>query len=171
MKRRGVDPELLWLAARRVSAKLTKSGVPHALIGGLAVGVYGYEAATNDVDFLILGEDLAKLTGRPLTKGLTEMDQAVRIDYVNVDDEISADRVEHIVRYETTLHADVPVVSVPALVLLKLVAGRMKDKAAVVELLKRGRVPLKATAAMLSEVSEDLVSEFNLCLLEAKQEG
>jgi len=39
--------------ARRVSETLTELGVPHALVGGLAVGLHGHPRATRDVDFLV----------------------------------------------------------------------------------------------------------------------
>lgn len=42
--------------ARRVSATLTRLRVPHALVGGLAVGLHGHPRATKDVDFLV-GEE------------------------------------------------------------------------------------------------------------------
>ena len=47
-----VSPAILQRAAR-VSRLLTKLGVPHALIGGLAVGVHGHPRAAKDVDFLV----------------------------------------------------------------------------------------------------------------------
>ena len=47
-----VSPAILQRAAR-VSRLLTKLGVPHALIGGLAVGVHGHPRATKDVYFLV----------------------------------------------------------------------------------------------------------------------
>lgn len=43
-------------AMRVASAQLKKSGIRHALVGGLAVGAHGYPRATKNVDFL-LGEE------------------------------------------------------------------------------------------------------------------
>src|SRR5258708_35274194 len=40
-------------AMRVASATLTKLGVRHTLVGGLAVGAHGYPRATKDVDFLV----------------------------------------------------------------------------------------------------------------------
>ena len=39
--------------AIEASRRLTELGVPHALIGGLAVGLYGPPRATKDVDYLV----------------------------------------------------------------------------------------------------------------------
>src|SRR6185436_8535667 len=40
-------------AMRASAAELTRLGVRHWLVGGLAVGAYGYPRATKDVDFLV----------------------------------------------------------------------------------------------------------------------
>src|SRR5438477_162072 len=58
------DPSLLSdIVAQRVldalrvaSEALTRAGIAHAVIGGLAVGANGYPRATKDVDFLV-GDD------------------------------------------------------------------------------------------------------------------
>lgn len=47
-----VAPEVLD-HARATSDRLRELGVPHAVCGGVAVGVLGYPRATKDVDFLI----------------------------------------------------------------------------------------------------------------------
>ena len=48
-----VAPSVL-LDAIDTSRRLTALGVPHALIGGLAVGLHGHPRATKDVDFLVV---------------------------------------------------------------------------------------------------------------------
>jgi hypothetical protein len=47
-----VHPDILE-RTEQISRTLTALGIPHALIGGLAVGVYGHPRATKDVDFLV----------------------------------------------------------------------------------------------------------------------
>jgi hypothetical protein len=47
-----IAPRILH-AARAASHSMTRTGIRHALIGGLAVGAYGYVRATKDVDFLV----------------------------------------------------------------------------------------------------------------------
>ncbi|MCB9742606.1 MAG: hypothetical protein H6740_08405 [Alphaproteobacteria bacterium] len=55
-----VAPAILERAAQ-VSRHLSRLGVPHALVGGLAVGVHGHPRATKDVDFLVGQEAFASL--------------------------------------------------------------------------------------------------------------
>jgi hypothetical protein len=43
----------LWDAARRAHEVLSEAGLPHALIGGVAVCLHGYERNTVDVDLLV----------------------------------------------------------------------------------------------------------------------
>ncbi len=45
--------ETLWDAARRAHEVLAEAGLPHALIGGVAVCLHGYERNTVDVDLLV----------------------------------------------------------------------------------------------------------------------
>ena len=52
-------------ALRVASEQLTKIGVRHALVGGLAVGAHGYPRATKNVDFLV-GEEAFLHHGRGL---------------------------------------------------------------------------------------------------------
>jgi hypothetical protein len=52
-----VAPKVL-LDAVDASRRLSELGVPHALIGGLAVGVHGHPRATKDVD----GADTSSVT-------------------------------------------------------------------------------------------------------------
>jgi hypothetical protein len=40
---------------------VTQAGIPYALCGGLAVGIYGYPRFTKDIDLLLLPEDEARL--------------------------------------------------------------------------------------------------------------
>jgi hypothetical protein len=47
-----VSPRILE-AARVASRAMTERGVRHALIGGLAVGAWGYLRATKGVDFVV----------------------------------------------------------------------------------------------------------------------
>src|SRR5438552_2373520 len=47
-----VAPEIL-AAMRSASAQFGRAGVRHALVGGLAVGAWGYPRASKDVNFLV----------------------------------------------------------------------------------------------------------------------
>lgn len=49
--------ETLWDAARASHAALTRAELPHALVGGVAVCLHGYQRNTVDVDLLVRRED------------------------------------------------------------------------------------------------------------------
>ena len=51
-------------AALRLAAALREMRIPYALVGGLAVGVHGYERMTTDVDVLMTAENLRKFKER-----------------------------------------------------------------------------------------------------------
>ena len=76
-----VAPNVL-LDALEVSRRLTELGVPHALIGGLAVGVYGHPRATKDVDFLVGPEAFSCL--EPILVYREELRDCVRAGEVDL---------------------------------------------------------------------------------------
>lgn len=49
--------ENLWETAKACSQALTDAGVAHAICGGVAVCLHGYQRNTTDVDFVIKSED------------------------------------------------------------------------------------------------------------------
>jgi len=49
--------ETLWDAARRCHEALRRASVPHAIVGGVAVSLHGYQRNTVDVDLLVRRED------------------------------------------------------------------------------------------------------------------
>lgn len=162
-KRRSVDPVKLEATARKVGKRLNAQGVLHAVIGGLAVAFYGYVRATADVDLLV--DDLSVLTGQPLTIGMTEEIDGVRVDYIAV----SPEEPFLLDALESAKHEGV--IPLHALVYLKLKAGRARDKSDVIELLKRGAVHVRSVRTYLERnADEDLVADFNVCVLEAEGE-
>ncbi|HSN99340.1 MAG TPA: hypothetical protein VLS89_13685, partial [Candidatus Nanopelagicales bacterium] len=54
-------------ALRAASQQLTRVGIRHALVGGLAVGAHGHPRATKDVDFLVGDEAFAHHGGGLVT--------------------------------------------------------------------------------------------------------
>lgn len=109
--------------ARDVSRRLTELGIPHALIGGLAVGVHGHVRATRDVDFLV-GEAAFRST-HPLLAFRPELTDLVRIGHTDL---MSVPPEHPELVDELTADRELPVVSLPALVLLKLDAFRPRDQ-------------------------------------------
>ncbi len=114
------------LDAITTSQRLTELGIPHALIGGLAVGMHGHPRATRDVDFLV-GPEAFESTS-PLLVYRAELSDLVRIgviDLLSVPPDFPS-LAEHLQDAEP---GRVPVIPVEALILLKLHANRPQDRA------------------------------------------
>ena len=52
-----LEKQTLWQAAKECHRILTAAKIPHALVGGVAVCLHGYQRSTIDVDLLIRKED------------------------------------------------------------------------------------------------------------------
>lgn len=130
--------------AAEVSRLLNELGVPHALIGGLAVGVHGHPRGTKDVDFLVGVEAFA--TTEPL---LTYRDELRAMVQVGETDIMSVPPRYPVLESELRLEADVPVISLAGLVLMKLDASRAQDREDV-------RVLLGKQPARIAEVRDHL---------------
>jgi hypothetical protein len=131
-----LDPRLI-AAIKTASAQLSKIGIRHALVGGLAVGAYGYVRATGDIDFLI-GDDgfvhhgsglVTIVDGFPLTVG------KYRVDALGAPP--GAGHLEDSIDRSTTSHG-VPILPIEELIFMKLISPRPKDSVDIVELLKLG---------------------------------
>jgi len=48
-----LEEESLWATATRCHLALAADGIPHAIVGGVAVCLHGYQRATVDVDMLV----------------------------------------------------------------------------------------------------------------------
>jgi hypothetical protein len=146
-----VAPEIL-RAAETASRKLREAGIPHALAGGLAVGAHGYPRTTDDVDFLVGDEAFEKHAEGLVTLKLPLIAVgSVRVDFVSLDDnqqerDEAREAVDH-----PPFSQEVPVVPLPVLIYMKLKAGRQKDIADVVELLKSGRIEIHIIDRYLRE--------------------
>ncbi len=109
--------------AEQVSALLRELGVPHALIGGLAVGVHGYPRATKDVDFLVGKEAFEKTEPFPVYREeLTELARVGETDIMYIPDGFPG------LAEELRVEDDIPIISLPGLVLMKLSASRTRDE-------------------------------------------
>lgn len=155
--------ELEAVVAARVLAHALEIGdllaelrVPHALIGGLAVGMHGFPRATKDVDFLV-GPEAFEMTSpflvyRPELKDRTQMGV---IDLLAVPERYPCLATELRVVEVGDLH----VISPQALVLMKLVANRPQDRADVSRLLQAG-VTVESVARYLHANAPELLSPF-----------
>ena len=130
-----VDRDLVE-AAEAASEAFRRKKIRHVLVGGLAVGLRGYPHHTNDVDFLV-DDDAFDFRG-PIAchkPGLPTRYKDVGIDWVSLEPHERTALDEFLTVPD---RGDVPVIPVEPLVAMKLVAGRQKDQADVVELVKAG---------------------------------
>lgn len=156
-----VSPEVVH-DAEQTAALLRKLRVPHALIGGLAVGIHGYPRATKDVDFLVGMEALDPSSKvivmmRPELQSIHEVG---KIDLLVPDEE---DPARSIMEEAVALPEgnEIPVVSAEVLVFLKLKANRPRDRKDIEQLLIGGNLDLGATLNWLEERAPAYVQAFS----------
>lgn len=153
-------------AMRAAGAQLDRLGVRHWLVGGLAVGAYGFPRATKDVDFLVGDEAFEHHPG-----GLVTMKAGVPIQVAGVIvDHLSAQAGE------SFLTAGLPapgsalaVAPIEVLVYLKLKSPRLKDRADIVELLKAGADQARCRA-WLEQHAPTFAADFDAAVETARRE-
>ena len=135
---------------------LSRLGVPHVLVGGLAVGLNGFPRATKDVDYLVGPEAFERvspfLVYRPELKHRVTMGV---VDLLAVPDAFPC-LAEQLAVGEV---GEVHVIAPEALVLMKLSANRAQDRADVARLLETG-IDESVVAAYLAENGPNLLSRF-----------
>ena len=162
------DPKLLEdvvaarvLAAWRVASEaLTRAGVNHVVVGGLAVGANGYPRATKDVDFLVGDDAFVQHAG-----GLVTMNPAlpIAVDGVAIDYVSPRDGEAHLAAALSSPPGSF--IDPIRLVYMKLRAGRLRDRGDVAGLVNAGldvdacRSYLAANAADLVESFDDIVAK------------
>jgi hypothetical protein len=142
-------------AWKTASQALLRAGIPHIVIGGLAVGANGYPRATKDVDFLVGEEAFNHHPG-----GLVTMNPALPIEVNGVAiDYLSPGKGE---QHLAAALAEPPnsILDAPRLVYMKLKASRMRDRTDVVELVKRG-LDVVSCRAYLTAHAPALVAAFD----------
>jgi hypothetical protein len=158
-----VAPEILE-ATRIASKAMTKAKIRHALIGGLAVGAYGYVRATKDIDFIV-GEE-AFATRGPIVTFRAEL--PIEVNGIRVDtlwsDDVVEDEVDH-----PLVTRGVPIVTPEALVYLKLKAFRRRDQEDVTELLRLG-IGEKQLRTFLTREAPDLLPRFDTLVERSEEE-
>jgi hypothetical protein len=155
-------------AARGASEALRKAGVRHALVGGLAVGAWGYPRWSRDVDFLVGDEAFVAHPGGFVTfaEGVPISFWGVAIDHLSIAPD-EAFLVEHL--ENPTIVDGIPVISVGALVYLKLKSPRDKDRTDVIELVKAG-IDAKAVFSWLSRHAPAMAQRFAKAVDKAVEE-
>jgi hypothetical protein len=151
-------------AMRAASSALTRLGIRHVVVGGLAVGANGHPRATKDVDFLVGDEAFEHQPGGFVTlkPGVPIQVNGVAIDLLSVQ---AGD--EHLA---TALEAPTgSMIAAPQLVFLKLKSPRQKDRVDVIELIKAG-IALEPCRAYLSKHAPTLSALFEDAVLKAAAE-
>jgi hypothetical protein len=137
-----VAPEIL-NAVEVASRMLREAGIPHALAGGLAVGAHGYPRTTDDVDFLVGDEAFVIHAGGLVTLKVPLIAVGnVRVDLISLKESAGAGGQLRPAVDSPRVSEHIPIVPATALVHMKLTAGRQRDTADLVELLKRGRIDI-----------------------------
>lgn len=150
-----VAPQVL-LDAIEASRRLTDLGVPHALIGGLAVGIHGHPRATKDADFLVGDTAFERIA--PLLVFREELRDLARVGVIDfMPLPLGHPELSEFLRVPSS--DEIPVIAPEALILLKLQANRAQDRADIVALLDAG-VNTATTTAYLRQNAPDLLSRF-----------
>ena len=151
-------------AVTAASATYRAHNIRHLLIGGIAIGAYGYIRATGDLDFLVGDEAFeahpggvkAFVRGVPLLVGDIIVD-SVPLDLTGteqfLDDELNA----------ANDATSVVVAPMRVIVYLKLRAGRRKDHNDIVQLVKMGCVDVPSLHEYIDlHVGDmDMLAEFD----------
>lgn len=157
-----VVSEKVWRAMTDASESLRSLGIKHALVGGLAVGAYGWPRATRDVDFLVDDSAWSKTESGVviLRAGIPVQAHGIAVDTISVRD----DERHLLAAIEAAeISERVPVAPIEALVYLKLSSPRSQDRQDVLHLVRAGadlervRRYLDANAPKLREKFEAIV--------------
>jgi len=122
----------LWRTFEDLLLHLEDLGVDAVLVGGLAVQHHGYTRMTEDIDILIDRADYERLTdqGKIQYGQLQRFQPGVQVDVLTEGKDGAP--APSVVRDPTTPYLP----TLAGLICMKLISGRMKDQADVVELLK-----------------------------------
>jgi hypothetical protein len=158
-----VAPEVLD-AMKAASAALSRAGVRHVVVGGLAVGANGFPRATKDVDFLVGDEAFDKQAGGLVTlrSGVPFQVNRVPIDFIGVE----ADEAFLVAALEAEPGS---MMEGPPLVYMKLKSPRHKDRTDVIELVKAG-LDVDRCRGYLSAHAPSFVPEFDDAVKRARAE-
>lgn len=146
-------------AAIRAHRALRDAGVPHVVVGGVAVGAHGHPRATKDIDFMTTDEAFVKRG--VLIAGVREglpfpAVDGIPVDYLGPTAGTGEAEMLEKVRHKRGLHA----IPVRMLIRMKLYAGRVQDDADVVHLLNAGADATKIRR-YVARVAPELVARFD----------
>lgn len=142
--------------AIEIGELLAELQVPHALVGGLAVGLNGFPRATNDVDYLVGSEAFETMSpDLVFREELRDCVEMGVIDLLAVPDTYPC----LLGQLAVVKAGEVHVIAPEALILMKLSANRPQDRADIARLI-RADVEPREVAAYLAEYAPDLLNRF-----------
>lgn len=165
-------PTTVRRVARKVSALLKGQNIPHAIAGGMAVSLHGYDRMTRDIDIVVPKEtkefieslgDAKPLYGK--VEGLTVKVDKVDVDFIFLGQGLRSEDIaspDHLVGF--------PVIKIEPLIVMKMEAGRSQDSADIVALIKRGKVPIDETLKRLPDQDHDDFKGF-IALADIEKKG
>jgi hypothetical protein len=163
-----VNPRVLD-ALQVISQRLREAGVRHAVVGALAVGVYGWPRATRDIDLLVGAEAWDRLPGgelRPRVPLPEEVD-GIGVDYLPLD--VGGDFL-NVALDHPLVSEGIPVAPPEVVVCTKLLRMAMRDQADIVEMLKASLVDRAVIRAFLAEHTPMLLSRWDALVEQAEIE-
>jgi hypothetical protein len=146
---------------RRITKRLKELGIPHAVVGGMAMFIHGYRRFTEDVDILVTPEELKRIHEKleglgylppfPGSKHLRDTQSGVRIEFL-VSGGFPGDGLPKPVVFPDPKNVSIEIdgiscLQLPTLVELKLASGmtnplRIGDLADVLRLIQHLDLPL-----------------------------
>lgn len=159
---------------RRLVERLRKEGIPHAVIGGMALAAHGLVRATEGVDVLLTREGLdafrARCVGRGYvpafqgaTKAFRDAETGVRVEFIT-SGEYPGDGRPKAVSFPEPEATAVEMGGIPAIALEKLIElklasgmsapGRLRDLADVQDLIRALALPESLAERLDASVQE-----------------
>ncbi len=165
---------------RRTARLLKKAGIPHAVMGGMALNAHQYRRTTDDVDFLLtkagldefcrryLGKDFDRVAGR--ARRLVDRKNGITVDFLVTGMFPGTGKPGPIAfpdPGQVSMEIDgQSVVDLRTLVELKLAARRWRDFADVVELIRFNHLDESFVKKLHAAVQKDFIE----CLEEKRRE-
>ncbi|MEK6409465.1 MAG: hypothetical protein AABN34_21280 [Acidobacteriota bacterium] len=135
-----IDTETGLQALERVAEVADRNGIEHALVGGIAMHLYGSSRLTKDVDVIassILPLDAQRRLGFGGERYHVKIGKkVVPVDWI-VRDDTARKFYEQALKEACQLPRGLPIVTPEWLIILKYIAGRFKDQQDAVYLLKQ----------------------------------
>ena len=154
-------------AMRSADRILTAANIPHAVIGGLAVGAYGHPRATRDADFLVGEAAFVRHAGVLRMRPEIPIEiRGVAIDTIWA----SSEEEEAGIGLAKSGGRGVRFAPLEVIVAMKIRARRAQDDADVVGLLRNG-ADREAIRAALEGFDPGLVGRFDQLAEQAVEEG